>query len=255
MNTKENKQLDRRLPLRDEIEILVQQYLFFHQYSTIQVTRNRYVIISFSLSTTIAILAALGFSQHLSSLVLLVLFFLVTFFSIVSLFLYLGEEERMTRVGFYLEYLEKQINLLAGKNYYQWEQLIKKPRMKIVYPEYCILGLFIGVGFLSPIMGLLFLINRNPNISHLNDLATNNLEIFLGFSLSWELVAVLIVVFDVILYLIIVVTTILRGEFIKNYTDCNSDQISPLKHDMNLEIKKIPYCPCNKSFIERFFKL
>ncbi len=143
------------------MEIIMEDYKILKTYSTISYPSIRYNIISFALATIGIIISGIMLtlaSKNLSEIAIqIIIFFMIFFvpaFSITILFIWLGEEERMMRIGRYLLKLEESINQKANDKILNWETFIRRKEEKIKYPELLIIALLFGISFGFSFTGL-----------------------------------------------------------------------------------------------------
>ncbi|MGC8943894.1 MAG: hypothetical protein ACP5KX_07330 [Caldisericia bacterium] len=143
-------------------EIIMKDYEILKTYSTITSPSIRYNIISFALATIgiiiSGILFALSYKESSYLLIITIILFTTLFipaFTLVILFIWLGEEERMIRIGYYCKKLEEKINNKFNEDILNWEKFIRKKEERIIYPEILIIGLFLGIGYGFVIYGLM----------------------------------------------------------------------------------------------------
>ncbi len=70
------------------------------------------------------------------------------------LLMWLGEFERMRRVGAFIANLEKRINELASKKLLSWETLLLQEKKHMSYPYYAVLILLLILSIFSQFMGI-----------------------------------------------------------------------------------------------------
>lgn len=121
-------------------------------YSTISSPGIRYNIISFALATIGIIVSGTVIaisSKDISELMIKVIFLLGTLFiptfCISILFIWLGEEHRMIRIGKFCQRLEKKVNNEFGEEILNWETFKRRKSESIIYPEFFIIALFLGI--------------------------------------------------------------------------------------------------------------
>jgi len=135
-----------------KIEIMMKDYEILKTYSTISSPGIRYNIISFSLATIGIIISGTVIaisSNDISELMIKVIFLLGTLFipafCIAILFIWLGEEHRMIRIGKFCQRLEKKINNEFGEEILNWETFKRRKSESIIYPEFFVIALFLGI--------------------------------------------------------------------------------------------------------------
>jgi len=150
-----------------KIEIMMKDYEILKTYSTSTSPGIRYNLISIALATIGIIISGTMIAVangKLSDLVVVniistlwVVF--IPVFCITILYVWLGEEQRMMRIGEYCKELEKKINMEFGEEVLNWETF--KRKKSIQYPEKLIIGLFLGLSLGFFVAGLYL---RNVNI-------------------------------------------------------------------------------------------
>ncbi len=135
-----------------KIEIMMKDYELLKTYSTISSPGIRYNIISFALATIGIIVSGTVIaisSKDISELTIKVIFLLGTLFipafCIAILFIWLGEEHRMIRIGKFCQRLEKKINNEFGEEILNWETFKRRKSESVIYPEFFIIALFLGI--------------------------------------------------------------------------------------------------------------
>jgi len=68
------------------------------------------------------------------------------------LYIWIGEEERMMRIGMYCQELESKINKRIGEEILNWENF--KRKKSIIYPEILIIAMFLGLSLGFSLAGL-----------------------------------------------------------------------------------------------------
>ena len=135
-----------------KIEIMMKDYELLKTYSTISSPGIRYNIISFALATIGIIVSGTVIaisSKDISELMIKVIFLLGTLFipafCIAILFIWLGEEHRMIRIGKFCQRLEKKVNNEFGEEILNWETFKRRKSESIIYPEFFVIALFLGI--------------------------------------------------------------------------------------------------------------
>jgi hypothetical protein len=151
-----------------KIEIMMKDYEILKTYSTSISPGIRYNLISIALATIGVVISgtmiavANGKLFDLSDLVVKIVsilwVFFVPAFCIVILYVWLGEEQRMMRMGEYCKELEEKINKEFGEEILNWETFKRKKSIR--YPEKLIIALFLGLSFGFFLAGL-YLIKVN----------------------------------------------------------------------------------------------
>jgi hypothetical protein len=120
---------------------------------------NRSQIVSFGLGT-IGILAGgvLASERASQSIPLLILVFSVGIptVSVLVLYSWLGEVERMMRAGRFMVDLEARINaeISPGDPALTWERWLRTANTQMRYPYIVVLALFLGIAVGAPFLGL-----------------------------------------------------------------------------------------------------
>lgn len=70
--------------------------------------------------------------------------------SVLVLFVWLGEVNRMMRAGAYLVELEARINVACGDELLRWEQELRQGN-QMIYPYLAVITLFLGIAFAAPV--------------------------------------------------------------------------------------------------------
>ena len=152
---------------KQKLEILIKQYELFSTYSTSTSPGIRYNILSIGLATMGVIFAGValilkadkisisgitcGVKELLAGIILTLI---IPTFCLAILFMWLGEEHRMIRMGKFLKKLEEQINSELQEDIMTWEKYIRQKSQQIRYPEVFILALFLGSSLLSSLGGI-----------------------------------------------------------------------------------------------------
>ncbi len=131
-----------------KFEIMMKDYEILKTYSTSTIG----IVIS---GTTIAVA-----NGKLSDLVVLLVVKIISIlwvafvpaFCITILYVWLGEEQRMMRIGEYCKELEEKINMEFGEEILNWETFKRKKSIK--YPEILIIALFLGLSLGFSLAGL-----------------------------------------------------------------------------------------------------
>jgi len=150
-----------------KIEIMMKDYEILKTYSTSTSPGIRYNLISIALATIGIVISGTmiavgnGKLSDLDLVVKIVSILWVAFvplFCITILYVWLGEEQRMMRMGEYCKELEEKINKEFGEEILNWETF--KRKKSIQYPEKLIIALFLGLSLGSSLAGL-YLIKVN----------------------------------------------------------------------------------------------
>lgn len=141
----------------EALDIMLKEYETLRQES-LDTMNNRSQIVSFGLATIgVIIAAAFSLDRAERSLSLNTLIFSagIPSLSVLILYIWLGEVERMMRVGDYLRGLEARINALADRQtaLLQWEQWLRTSTKQMRYPYIVVIGLFFGLAFGAPVVG------------------------------------------------------------------------------------------------------
>lgn len=142
-----------------KIEIMMRDYEFLKTYSTITSPGVRYNLISIALATigivisgTMIAVATGNISELVVKIIAMLWVAFIPVFCITVLYVWLGEEQRMMRVGEYCKGLESTINEKLGEKVLNWETFKRDKSIK--YPEFLIILLFLGLSFGFPLAGL-----------------------------------------------------------------------------------------------------
>lgn len=110
-------------------------------------------------------------SENLSIIILQTIFLFTSYFipafCITILTTWLGEEQRMIRIGKYLLRMEENINKKLDEKVLNWESHIREKSESIKYPEIFILVLFLGLSLTSILFGHYILYNCGHYINKL----------------------------------------------------------------------------------------
>lgn len=142
----------------NKTELLLKEYETLRQESLDSIN-NRSQIVSFGLGT-IGLLAAgvLASERASSSLPVLSLVFCLAIptISILVLYSWLGEVERMMRAGRFLVDLEARINaeIDSKEPTLTWESRLRSGSTQMRYPYLVVLALFLGIAAGAPLVGL-----------------------------------------------------------------------------------------------------
>lgn len=156
-----------KIDIIDIIDIMMKEYETLRQESMDSIN-NRSHIVSFGLAS-IGILAAGFFSSEtalgLPFSVCLVFSYAIPAVSILVLYIWLGEVERMMRAGSYLRELEARINKLIDRPdpTLQWEQWLRTSHTQMTYPYLVVIMLFLGLTFGGPLIGIV--LSQAPALS------------------------------------------------------------------------------------------
>ena len=143
-------------------EIMMKDYEILKTYSTSTSPGIRYNLISIALATIGIIFSGTSIAitdGKLSDLVVKIISILwvafVPAFCIAIMYVWLGEEQRMMRIGVYCKDLEEKINKKFGEEILNWETFKRKKSIK--YPEILIIALFLGSSLGFSLAGLYLL--------------------------------------------------------------------------------------------------
>jgi len=147
---------------KQKIDVIMKDYEILKTYSTITSPGVRYNLISIFFATIGIIISgtmiAIG-SGYLSNpsnpagkILSILLLFFVPIFCLAILYVWLGEEQRMMRIGEYLVLKEAAVNKKLGENVLDWETF--KRNKSIQYPEILIIAIFLGLSFGFSLAGL-----------------------------------------------------------------------------------------------------
>lgn len=157
-----------------KIEIMMKDYEILKTYSTSTSPGIRYNLISIALATIGIVISGTmiaAANEKLSNLVVKIISMLwiafVPAFCITILYVWLGEEQRMMRIGEYCKELEEKINKEFKEEILNWETF--KRKKSIQYPEKLIIALFLGLSFGSFLAGL-YLVKVNFIMAFIIDL-------------------------------------------------------------------------------------
>lgn len=160
-----------------KIEIIMKDYEILKTYSTSTSPGIRYNLISIALATigivfsgTMIAVTNEKFSDLLAKIVSILWVVFVPAFCIAILYVWLGEEQRMMRIGEYCKELEEKINKEFGEEILNWETF--KRKKSIQYPEKIIIALFLGLSLGSSLAGL-YLINVHFIMTSIIDLVVH----------------------------------------------------------------------------------
>ena len=150
---------------KQKIEIIMKDYEILKTYSTSTSPGIRYNLIFMALATIGIIISGTMIAianGKLSDLIVKIISILwvafVPAFCITILYVWLGEEQRMMRIGEYCKELEEKINKDFGEEILNWETFNRKKSIK--YPEILIIALFLGLSLGFSLAGL-YLIKVN----------------------------------------------------------------------------------------------
>jgi len=168
-----------------KLEIMMKDYELLKTYSTISSPGIRYNIISLPLATIGILISGTIIavsSENVSNLMIKIIFLLWTLFMPVLcidiLFIWLGEEFRMIRVGKFCQALEKKVNNEFGEVILNWETFKRKKSESIIYPEFFVVALFLSISLGFSLLG--FYIAESIFGNHL---CFGNITINIQFSL------------------------------------------------------------------------
>jgi hypothetical protein len=160
-----------------KIEIIMKDYEILKTYSTSTSPGIRYNLISIALATigivfsgTMIAVTNGKFSDLLVKIVSILWVVFVPAFCIAILYVWLGEEQRMMRIGEYCKELEEKIHKEFGEGILNWETF--KRKKSIQYPEKLIIALFLGLSLGSSLAGL-YLINVHFIMTSIIDLVVH----------------------------------------------------------------------------------
>jgi len=146
---------------KQKIDVIMKDYEILKIYSTITSPSIRYNLISIFFATigiiiSGTIIALANGIEKLSIMPAIVISSLlgafIPVFSISMLYVWLGEEQRMMRIGEYCKGLEDKINKELTEDILNWEAF--KRKKSIQYPEKLIIGIFLGLSLGSSLAGL-----------------------------------------------------------------------------------------------------
>jgi len=149
---------------KEKLEIIMKDYEILKTYSTSTSPGIRYSLISIALATVgivisgtmIALASGNLFNGNQPALILKLLaavwIFFIPGFSLAMLYIWIGEEERMMRIGMYCQELESKINKRIGEEILNWENF--KRKKSIIYPEILIIAMFLGLSLGFSLAGL-----------------------------------------------------------------------------------------------------
>jgi len=146
-----------------KFEIMMKDYEILKTYSTSTSPGIRYNLISIALATIGIVISGTTIAVangKLSDLVVLLVVKIISIlwvafvpaFCITILYVWLGEEQRMMRIGEYCKELEEKINMEFGEEILNWETFKRKKSIK--YPEILIIALFLGLSLGFSLAGL-----------------------------------------------------------------------------------------------------
>lgn len=144
---------------KNKIDVLLKEYEILRGENHNSIN-NRNKIISFGLAT-IGIIYAAMFSAdpgtRMPILVLPVFSLGIPAISILVLYLWLGEVERLVRAGEYLRKLEDRINNIVDKEEATlcWEKWILSEKRQIKYPYISAILLFLFLASAAPLIGII----------------------------------------------------------------------------------------------------
>jgi len=156
---------------KEKLEIIMKDYEILKTYSTSAFPSIRYNLIYIALATVGVVVSgtivALSngnlFNGNQSSLIVSLLsvvwiFFIPSFIS-AMLFVWIGEEERMMRIGMYCQALESKINKTFEEEILNWENFKRKKSIK--YIEISIIYIFLLLSLSSSLFGLYLMYRFN----------------------------------------------------------------------------------------------
>lgn len=141
------------------VEAMFKEYETLRQES-LDSMNSRNQIVSFGLAT-IGLLGAAVLSAddkiRSTRLILTVFGLGIPVLSVLVLYIWLGEVERMMRVGVYLEGLEERINAQfeADEPPLGWEAFLRLGRAQMVYPYVVVIGAFLGFALFGPVLAVM----------------------------------------------------------------------------------------------------
>lgn len=143
----------------DRIEVMLKEYEMLRQ-EILGAMSNRAQIISFGLGTIGVLFAGIltsDLAKESPKLLIVVFSFAIPTASVLVLYIWLGEVERMMRAGRYLANLEGRINraLGAGEDTLRWENWLRDTRVQIRYTYLVVIALFFGFAYGSPVLTVL----------------------------------------------------------------------------------------------------
>lgn len=147
---------------KQKIKVIMKDYEILKTYATSTSPGIRYNLISIFFAmigiviSGFVIAAGSGYLSNRSGAVGVILSFLLVFFippfCLAMLYVWLGEEQRMMRIGKYLYDFEQKINKEFGEDILYWETF--KRKNSIQYPEKIIIVIFLGLSLVSSMAGL-----------------------------------------------------------------------------------------------------
>ena len=148
---------------KERIEVMMKDYEIVKNYSKSTSPSIRYSLISMTLATLgivvsgtmIAVVGQETLGPILTKIMSWLWLAFMPAFSLTTLYVWLGEEQRMMRMGEYLMKLEEKANEKLGEEILTWETF--KRLKSVQYPEALIVGLFLGASLGSSILGLYFM--------------------------------------------------------------------------------------------------
>jgi hypothetical protein len=142
-----------------KIEMTMKDYEILKTYSTSIFPGIRYNLLSIVFATigivisgTMIAVANAKLSDLVASIIAMLWILFVPAFCIAILYMWLGEEERMMRIGEYLKGLEITINERLGEKILNWETF--KRNKSIIYPEILIIAILLGLSLGFSLAGL-----------------------------------------------------------------------------------------------------
>jgi len=144
-----------------KIDIIMKDYEILKTYSTITSPSIRYNLISIFFATigiifsgTIFALSS-GIEKLYIEVAVIITFlwgFFIPAFSLCILYIWLGEEQRMIRIGKFCKEKEDLINLYFKEEILNWETY--KRKYSIIYPEFLIIGMLFGLSLGSSVAAI-----------------------------------------------------------------------------------------------------
>jgi len=147
---------------KQSLEVMLKDYEIHKTYSTSVSPGIRYNLISMTLATigiiisgTMIALAGGELTDLVAWMVAGLWIAFVPAFCLTVMYVWLGEEQRMMRMGDYNRKVEERINRLLADDALAWETF--KRRNSIKYPEILIMALFFGLSLVSSVAGVILL--------------------------------------------------------------------------------------------------
>ncbi len=145
-----------------KLEVLLKHYEVLANYNAVAQPEIRNRILSFSLLFLGVLFAGcvslLAYEQYLYAIYI---FYLAPILITCFFLIWIGEIDRMVRVGLYIKILENKINSEIEEEVLCWEDYIRKRNNRIIYPNIATVFLFLGVSFFSPFIAYFIAINTD----------------------------------------------------------------------------------------------